>query len=170
MKAPETRMNPDISKVDIGIRELKELTIYPLPAAFQLDLMTNVSGLLVDVFSIKFNELQDREVGLKLASLFIKLIQDNIYDILENAVDPKEMGKLGFSDTHELMRDIATNQFAGICELIYKNNYEYFVGKLKSLFQERMEEMGPMKEAIQMTSLATKDASPSSADTTEDTK
>ena len=54
---PESRLNPDIKKADVGVRELKTLTIYPLSAAFQMNLAEDVSDLLVSFFAVKVKDL-----------------------------------------------------------------------------------------------------------------
>lgn len=169
MKSPESRINPDIVNVTVGVRELKELTLYPLSAYFQLELAKSIGKLLTDFFSIKVNDLSDVEVSQKIASMFIELLQENIEAIFANIFDPKEVSENGYENTEAILKDVSSNQFTEIGEIIYKKNYEALVGKITSYLRKKQGEEVSLQDQIQKIASATKNVSPSSVDITEPT-
>lgn len=176
MKSPElkikksaSRANPDIVKVEVGIRELKKLTLYPLSAYFQLDLAKSIGRLLTDFFSIKVNDLSDVEVSRKLAEMFIELFQENVEAVFDNVFDPAEVSANGYESSEELLKDTSTKQFVEIGDIVYKNNYEVLVGKITSYLRKKQGEEPSLPETVQKIASATKNVSPSSVDTMEPT-
>jgi len=169
---PESRLNPDIKKADVGVRELKTLTIYPLSAAFQMNLAGDVSDLLVSFFSVKVKDLSEDEVSQKIAGLFVQLIRENIETVLGHVIDPKEMTANGYATVKDLLEDVTNNQLLDIGQIVYDNNYKDLVAKLKGFLMERVKEVQTetLDEVIQKKASATKDALPLSADTTEPIK
>ena len=166
---PDSRLNPDIKKADVGVRELKTLTIYPLSAAFQMNLAGDVSDLLVSFFSVKVKDLSEDEVSQKIAGLFVQLIKENIESVLGHVIDSTEMTANGYATVKDILNDITNNQLVAIGEIVYENNYKDLVAKLKGFLMERAKESQTenLDEVIQMKASAMKSVLPSSADTTE---
>jgi hypothetical protein len=166
---PESRLNPDIAKADVGIRELKTLTIYPLSAAFQMNLAGDVSDLLVGFFSVKVKDLTEDEVSQKIAGLLMQLIRENIETVLEHVIDSNEMTANGYATVKDLLEDTTNNQLLYIGQIVYDNNYKELVAKLKGFLMERVKEVQTetLDEVIQKKASVMKNVSPSSADTTE---
>lgn len=162
---PESRLNPDIAKADVGIRELKTLTIYPLSAAFQMNLAGDISDLLVSFFSVKVKDLTDDEVSQKIAGLFVQIVRENIDQVLAHVIDTQELTANGYPSVENLLEDMTNNQLVAIGEIVYKNNYEILVSKLKGFLMERVKEVQEevLDEEIQKKASATKNVSRSSA-------
>ena len=135
---PEGKMNPDIAHVEVGIRYLKELTVYPLAAAFQLEFAEKISKLLVDLFSTRLSDLTEGEISQRLAETFLTVFRNNVSEVLEHAIDPEEMGENGWTDVSELLKDMSTKQFVEVGEIIYANNYEDLVGKVTGFLKDKM--------------------------------
>ncbi|MDY6957912.1 MAG: hypothetical protein SVK08_02010 [Halobacteriota archaeon] len=169
---PESRLNPDIAKADVGVRELKTVTIYPLSAAFQMNLAGGISDLLVNFFSVRVKDLSEDEVSQKIAGLFMELIRENIETVLGHVIDSNEMTANGFATVKDLLEDVTNNQLLHIGQIVYDNNYKELVAKLKGFLMERVKEVQDqgLDEVIQKKASAMKSVSPSSADTTEPTE
>ena len=135
------RLNPEISSAEIGVRELKEIKIYPLSMADQLS-MTN---LITDTVR-KFFEKGDVD-DFVFAQFLSKLIEENLETILMMVTD-KEQANL---------EDMTNNQAVAIAEIVYEVNFGSLVKKVKSLL-EKVKEQFPSGRPL-----------PTSLDDTEDT-
>ncbi len=120
----ETRLNPEISKATIGVRELKEITIYPLSMADQLS-MTN---LITDTVR-KFFEKGDT-TDVEFAKFLSKLVEENLETILLMVTDEGQAN----------LEDITNNQAVAIAELVYEVNFGSLVKKVKSLLEKVKEQ------------------------------
>ena len=120
----EPKLNPEIKKAEIGVRELKEITVYPLSMADQLS-MTN---LITDTVR-KFFEKGGGEDDLEFAAFLSKLIEENLETILLMVTDEKS-----------LLEDMTNNQAVAIAELVYEVNFGSLVKKVKSLLEKVKEQ------------------------------
>lgn len=121
------KLNPQIRKVQIGVRELKEITIYPLSMADQMK--------MVDVIRVVFDEVakfadETENAPMTIANTIIEQIKQNLPELLKHVTDD------------EVPLDDMTNyQFTTIVGHIYKDNFEdagknvtNLVEKMKTLF------------------------------------
>ena len=113
-------LNPQIVEIDIGIRELRKITLYPLSMADQFKMTDTVVQAIQQFASVGSEELSDEAIVEKMVSL----IEENIDRILKLIIDPEE--SVG-------MTDLTNDQFTDICEIVYTVNYEGSIKKLKSL-------------------------------------
>jgi len=119
----EKRLNPDINKVDIGVRELTTITIYPLSAHDQFDL---TSRLVNTITTLAEND-QFKDMSNEQALEFIQTaIKENLDIVLEYAVDEPE---------RPTMKDLTNNQIYNIVAIIFEVNYEGFIKNFKDLFE-----------------------------------
>ena len=115
----EKRINPQITKVEIGIREMRDIDIYPLSMSDQLKL-TDVLSTAIGAFAVK----EDGD-DIALVSFIVKLINENLGRIL---------GMVADEDGEKLLEEISNIQAASIAEIIYETNYGVVAKNLKSLF------------------------------------
>jgi uncharacterized protein with ATP-grasp and redox domains len=124
-------LNPTIREVEIGIRELRKLEILPLSIKSQLDTTT----ILVELVDIIINQgVSSAENANKL----LELVTSNIFKILSIATENEE--------PYKLIEEITNKQAIEIAEIIYSENYEDVLKKVKSLTQTVQtinQEMGP---------------------------
>jgi hypothetical protein len=165
---PELELNPDIIKVKVGIREINTVSLYPLPASFQVKLIKNISQLLVDIFSFSAKEMSDKEIGKKLTVAIVDALEKNLPEVLKFSFDTKELSDIGISNNEELLDTISTKQLDTILSHVYKTNYEGIVGKITGRLLKD-QEGGNLLRKIQGTASLMTESSPSSSDTTEGT-
>ena len=115
----QKRINPQIMEVDIGIRELRKIKIYPLSMSDQLKL-TDLLSSAIGVFAAK----EDGE-DMAVVAFIVELIKDNLGRILSMITD---------EDGNKLLEDISNLQAATIAEAVYETNYGIVAKNLKSLF------------------------------------
>lgn len=165
-KMPEQRINPDIKRVEVGIETMRTVTVYPLSAGFNVKLAKGISDLLVDFFSTKAIKMSDDEINQKVASLFVSLVQDNLYVIVEQAV---RLDKAGYDSVEQFMEDCSTSQFERIVEIVYEVNYKGIAGKVAGFLQTEGETMQGLTLGTMGKASPLKESSPSSAEATEPT-
>ena len=123
-KKHDKRINPQIKSVEIGIRNLRKIKIYPLSMYDQKELTKIINKALKTIFEAKIEKGQDEL--LVYVSFAIKAIEENIDKILK-FVAPDEKPDL-------LMKDIDNYQLSEIVRIVYQENYESPVKNVISLF------------------------------------
>lgn len=113
-----SNMNPDITTVEVGIRKLREVTIYPLSVASQLD-ATNIIAKVVNEVAA-FEGLEDTEV----VSSFLELIKGSLSEILDLVLDENETIDFG---------ELTNPQLENIVNVLFDKNYSDIVKNSKDL-------------------------------------
>lgn len=112
------RLNPQCRTVEIGVRHLREVTIYPLSLKDEKKLVE----LFTDAMTAIMNLQQQPDVAV--ASWLVTFISENL-ETLTNLVMPDENGTV--------TEEITNLQAAEIAEIIYETNFEPIVKKVQSL-------------------------------------
>jgi len=117
--------NPQIETVEIGVRQLQDIKIYPLSIADQLKFGDTIKKGLADFFKNASNLKSD----IAVASFAVDLVKDSLPKILGFVIeDPKEADKM--------LEDITNVQASVIANIIYDNNYLEASKNLKGLFEK----------------------------------
>ena len=118
-------MNPRVRDVEVGIRTLRNIKLYPLSAADQFTL----SDTLTEGFQVYAAEAGDKFTP-QAASKLIELIRTKLPSML----------KLVFPDEQpaRILKEIDNMQLAQIAEHVFKDNYGDPVKKLAGLFSPKL--------------------------------
>ena len=119
----ENSMNPDITTVKIGIRKLKEITIYPLSIASQLSATEIIGEIMSKVSS--FDDMNEEQVIQE----FLNILKANINKLLNFVVDEEV-------DLSELTNPQLEEVIAIVYDCNYKDvikNSKDLMGKIKPL-------------------------------------
>lgn len=112
------KLNPQISMVEVGVKELREVTIYPLSMADEKKMVSLISKE-ISVADKKMKNLTD----VAAVKYVVDLIATHLQTIFKFVLDPDE----------EIKEEELTNsQLADIALLIYIVNFETVVVKLKA--------------------------------------
>ena len=111
-------MNPDITTVEVGIRKLREITIYPLSVASQLEATEIIASVMNTVAG--FEGLEDEEV----VTTFVSLLRTNLEKILKLILDESE--EIDFNE-------LTNPQLENIVNVIFDKNYKDVVKNSKDL-------------------------------------
>jgi hypothetical protein len=116
-----SRLNPNIKKVEIGVKELKEITIYPLSLADEIE--------LTDVISKGFSLLSDEDSGndRKLVMVVMNFIVQNLPKVLEYITEEKP---------EEVLADITNDQAFEIALIVFQVNFERSIKNFKDLVEK----------------------------------
>lgn len=122
-------LNPEIRKVKIGRKDLREITLYPLSLADERKL----AKLIGDTAGIFFN--QDDQSPMSFVAFATEAISENLPRFLAFVADDEENHKA-------LMKDITNAQLAEIASAVYDANFGVIPKNLGSL-KEMMKGMFP---------------------------
>lgn len=132
--ASNSKLNPQIANVEIGVRNLRKIKIYPLSVGDQLSL----SDLVVEALNT-YNEIagdkkkSDIEVFSEIVNFAINLIKENLDQILDKITDQEEDIKL--------LDEITNDQAFEIGKVIYEVNFANLIKNVTSLFGGQPEGM-----------------------------
>jgi len=116
------KMNPQIRTVNIGVRELRPIKIYPLSMADQTKMVDLIKGVLLRVFE---RQEESDANDMQLAELVIKEIQENLPVLLKYIVDEEVP-----------LEDLTNFQFTEIVGHVYKDNFEDAGKNVKNLVEK----------------------------------
>lgn len=118
-----TKMNPQICTVEVGIRSLREETLYPLSVSDQFKLTSIITEVVQKVSSLENSGDDDMAV----VSIAVEAIETNIAKILEFVLD----------DNSSISFDELTNtQLMTIVDSIFETNYENIIKNLRRLLEK----------------------------------
>lgn len=129
-------LNPQIRTVEIGVRNLRNIKIYPMSIADQ----TKFISLIEDVLNSYFEHTQGEALTEGKLPLFIRslttILGRNIEKLIELVLDPDEV------TPDEFFKSVSNLQMSKILALIIEDNFEDpaknvigLTSRLKGLFQ-----------------------------------
>jgi hypothetical protein len=110
-------MNPQVKKVTIGKKFLKEINVYPLSAGDQIKL----SHILSNAMKGAFEKAQSSE--FEFLNFLMGIVQDNLGKVLSFVTDEGE----------SLAEDITNEQVIEIGTIIYETNFVTLKKKLQMM-------------------------------------
>jgi hypothetical protein len=122
MENEKAMLNPDIRKLKVGVRELREITIYPLAAADQFKLSDAITEVVQQFL------MQPDQSDMAFVMVIIEIVKQNIGKLLELTVDKSERGR-------NILSEITNNQLAELADIIYTVNFQNLQKKVTSLLQ-----------------------------------
>ena len=120
------RINPRIRNVSIGIRNLRNIKVYPLSMHDQKQLIALVNKILKTLFEEEKKTEKTDDKNLVFISHVVKVIEDNIEELLGYAAPDEDITKF--------MKDIDNDQLSEIVGHVYRDNFGTPVKNVTSLF------------------------------------
>lgn len=146
-----SKINPQIRTINVGVRSLREVTIYPLSLADQFkttDLVSELVNRILDFHDE--SKAKEPEAGdINVIKEIVSLVESNLIRILEFVTDPGQKIELN---------DLTNLQFSELADLIFDVNYSGAVGNFQGL-------VGKVKKLF----LSTRPPQPSSQEPATDT-
>ena len=116
------KLNPQIRTVNIGVKELRPITIYPLSMGDQTKMVSLLKNILTKI--MERNDDPDSN-DIVIADLVIQELEENLPILLKYVTD------------EEINLDNLTNyQFTEIVGHVYKDNFEDASKNVKSLVEK----------------------------------
>jgi len=116
-------LNPQITTVKVGIKSVREVTIYPLSVADQFKLTYIISEIMQKVANKEFATQDD----VAVVDFIVKSIKKNLAKIFGFVLDDKEKIDLG---------ELTNLQLTEIINIVFYVNYEGMIKNLKDLSQK----------------------------------
>jgi len=116
------RINPQVKEVEIGVRDLRNIKIYPLSMGDQFKMTEMISSAL-----IQFSEGSKETSDVAFVTFVIDLIKQNLVKILNMVTD--EPGD-------KLVDDMTNSQAVEVVEIIFDVNFESVVKNSQSLIEK----------------------------------
>lgn len=130
------KLNPDIREVEIGVRSLYNLHIYPLSFGQQFELSDIVTEAV-----LKFYQTGKEMTDIAVISFIVDVIKENAERVVKYVTDDSEVGGICEDAKAKSVLNLITNKQAfTIAEIIYKDNYESISKKVKDLFKQIQED------------------------------
>ena len=154
------KLNPQIKTVEVGVRSLKEVTLYPLSLADQFkasDLVVQIAKQFMGIESLS----QRTEGDVEFIEHILDLIKNNAENIFALIADEGAL----------VMDDLTNDQLVEIATIVYEVNYKSASKKLKGLFKnlktpvKRLEERNSVRS---QTSEQSSEQLPTSSETQEE--
>lgn len=122
------KMNPRIRKVEIGVRELSTISIYPLSIKDQ----THMVELFVSIVEKFFGEVREKQItNSEFFSIIAQLVMDNIPEFLKYVTDDElDLGNFTNYQLSEIAKHIYVDNF----EDPGKNVQSLLIGLKATLF------------------------------------
>ena len=153
-------LNPQSVNLEIGIRELKSKTLYPLSYGQQLKVSKQITSILATLAKDTM-AMSELEFAQKIMGIILDILPSIITDCSDITED-------------EFMEEVTNNQIAEIIQHIYQMNYEVLAKNAQSLLLKFQEATGKVASTMtansSVTSLNDTQASPSKKSTTKDFK
>lgn len=116
-------MNPQITTVQVGVKSLREITLYPLSMADQFQMTDIIKEEISSIIGTDFNDMTDFEA----TELVIDAIKRNLSKLLTYVLD---------KDDSVDFNEITNAQFVDIVQKLYEVNFDVVVKNLETLKQK----------------------------------
>jgi len=117
------KLNPQITEVEIGVRNLRTIKIYPLSIGDQLELTDLITEAMQRFFGVSSESIADTDFVIFILSL----IKKNLGRILELAT---------CNEYNDILKDITNEQAIQIGNIIYNVNFKCLEKNVKSLSEK----------------------------------
>ena len=118
----QKKINPQITEIEIGIREMRKIKIYPLSMSDQLKL----TGLISTAVAAQVAKEEGGDIAI--VAFIVELVKENLGCILTMVT----------GEDDKLLEEVSNLQAAAISEVVYEMNYGIVVKNFKSLFEKVM--------------------------------
>ncbi|RLA02595.1 MAG: hypothetical protein DRQ42_00195 [Gammaproteobacteria bacterium] len=116
----ESRLNPQIRKLEVGTRSLREIEVYPLSLADEIKLSKIIGDGLISFYESSKGDVSNETT----VNFILEVIINNLGDVLEMVTEDVELS------------EVSNDQALDIAEIIYEVNFETVTIKVKGLFEK----------------------------------
>ncbi len=138
------RLNPQIKDVEIGIRNLRSIKIYPLSVSDQL----TATNLVTSALQVFMTNKDVKNNDLLFVAFMLEQIRTNASEILKMVLDETE-------SPEAVLKDMSNEQMMVIVKAIYEVNYESLSKNVKSLLEKKKESVSERQSQQSVKSMDT---------------
>ncbi|MFA5240560.1 MAG: hypothetical protein WC476_12760 [Phycisphaerae bacterium] len=138
------RLNPQIKDVEIGIRNLRSIKIYPLSVSDQL----TATNLVTSALQVFMTNKDVKNNDLLFVAFMLEQIRTNASEILKMVLDETESPEV-------VLKEMSNEQMMVIVKAIYEVNYESLSKNVKSLLEKKKESVSERQSQQSVKSMDT---------------
>ncbi len=138
------RLNPQIKDVEIGIRNLRSIKIYPLSVSDQL----TATNLVTSALQVFMTNKDVKNNDLLFVAFMLEQIRTNASEILKMVLDENE-------NPESVLKETSNEQMMVIVKAIYEVNYESLSKNVKSLLEKKKESVSERQSQQSVKSMDT---------------
>ena len=112
-KNDKNKINPQVADLEIGIRNLRTIKIYPLSLGDQLEMTDLITETIQEFFASR-EKMEDKE-DAEFVQFFVKILRENLDKILSLITD------------EDILKELTNLQAVELADLIYEKNYSAYV-------------------------------------------
>ena len=126
----DSKLNPVVRTTTIGVRVMREISIFPLSVTEQLNLTDLITKTLQEFFKADGGSktLDVSTDNIEFVSFVVELIKTNVAEIIELVTEEEK----------DLLDDMTNEQLVDFAEVIYEMNFEVAKKKLAGLIKRIM--------------------------------
>lgn len=135
MPEKKLSLNPQIRSLEIGVRDLRTITIYPLSFRDQMKLkdlifdgLAKLSSVFAEAQAAKDDDLSAIELIQEIAVFAIEFIEKNIDAFIRLVVLDEAQ-----TEENDTLSDMTVNQVIQLAELVYEVNYDFLSKTIQKL-------------------------------------
>jgi hypothetical protein len=128
-KSEDDKLNPTIREMQIGVRKLRMITIYPLSIADQKKMTESIADAVKYFFASEDSKAVSEDIAL--IDFIIKLILENLVEFIRVVTDYTRK-----RDAEGLLSDMTNDQAVDLAQMIFEQNYETALKNGKSLLNK----------------------------------
>jgi len=117
------KLNPQITEVEIGVRNLRTIKIYPLSIGDQLELTDLITEAMQRFFGVSAESTADTDFVI----FILAIIKKNLGRVLELAT---------CNEYNDILKDITNEQAIQIGNIIYNVNFKCLEKNMKGLSEK----------------------------------
>jgi len=127
-------LNPDIKEVNVGIKEIRKVKIYPLSMTDQFKLTESLSQVINEMSSgMDLSNLANEEV----LEFMQRILSENLIQVLEYVTTEEDRPTLD---------ELTNNQFYEIANVLFEVNFEGLIKNFMNLFERAKSLKGTKKQ------------------------
>jgi len=166
-----SKVNPKCRKIEIGVRTIREITIWPLSLADEITFTEKIIGIMQkydDVAKPSLPEIPEGTLPEDIDTLFSdpENTELAIAEYIVNAIKSNLIELLSYVTDEEVTLNYLDNdQFMEICDEIYEMNFAGAVGKglrlltkIKNIFNQKTQSENSSSQPATDTSTSTNSA------------
>jgi len=118
----DQRLNPQIKTIDVGVRHLRSVKVYPLSVSDQFSLTEKLAGSINEIVGTDLRGMSEVDAVKNIQAI----INTNLGIILGYVCDEEDSPR---------MEELTNQQLSEIVNVIFEVNYEGLIKNLKDLFE-----------------------------------
>jgi hypothetical protein len=128
---PEPKLNPQIKELEIGIRNLRNILIYPLSVRDQLKMKEVIKATLDTIFGS--SGMEDTE----FVGFIVETITSNLDKLIPLVTDPLIENGVEV----DILSEMTNKQFSEAISIIYEENFSFLLEKVTSQLEKLKEKI-----------------------------